>query len=134
MGRFLVVVCAAATALALMAGPAAADRTNARHYEAIPVTCDELGEVVIEVVNVGNWGTGKVQGTQLTLIPRFFDFAVFDADDEVVFADRVAKRNPMVDDVCHGTFVEEVPEDDPFLDPGVYRFEFSVGVRVVGRT
>jgi hypothetical protein len=132
MRRILMGVCGAAVALALTAGPAAADRSQARNYEEIPVTCEGLGEVVVEVVNLGNWGTGKVQGTQLTLIPRTFTFTATNvATGEVVFDDQVAKRNANVDDVCTASFLEEV-EDDPFLEPGTYLVEFSVGVRVVG--
>ena len=133
MKRMLLVTCAAAVVLGLTAAPAAADRSQARNYEAIPVVCEGLGEIVIEVVSLGQWGTGKVQHTNLTLIPRHFAFTVIDLDtSEVVFADEFAKRNPTIDDVCTGEFVEEVPEGDPFLPAGTYLIQFEVGVRVVG--
>jgi hypothetical protein len=122
--------------LALAAGPAAADRSQARNYEAIPATCDGLGEVVIEVVNLGHWGTGKVQGTNLRLIPRYFIFTVTDITDptepEVVDSGEARQRNDAVDDECVISFVEEV-EDDPFIPDGTYLIEVTVGVKVVGR-
>jgi hypothetical protein len=134
MRRILMVVCAVVMAVALTAGPAAADRTQAKNYEEIPATCEGLGDAVIEVVNLGNWGTGKVQGTNLTLIPRTFDFTVTDlSTDELVFAESVTKRNAKVDDLCTFSFVEEVSEGDPSFPPGTFLIEVQVGVRVVGR-
>jgi hypothetical protein len=136
MKRVLVVVCAAGMALALAAGPAAADRSQARNYEAFPAVCDGLGGVVIEVVNLGQWGTGKVQDTNLTLVPRYFIFTVTDITDpsapEIVDSGEARKRNDTVDDECFISFIEEV-EDDPFIPDGTYLIEVLVGVKVVGR-
>jgi hypothetical protein len=133
MRRVLIVVCAAGMALALTAGPAAADRSQARNYDAIEATCDGLGEVVIEVVSLGHWGTGKVQDTNLTLVPRYFAFTVTDlSTGQIVEEDEARKRNDSVDDECLISFVEEV-EDDPFIPDGTYLIEVRVGVRVVGR-
>jgi hypothetical protein len=133
MRRILTVVCAAMVALGMTAGPAAADRSQARNYEEIPATCEELGEIVIEVVNLGQWGTGKVQGTNQTLIPRTFRFTATNVDTgEVVFDEQIAKRNARIDDTCSASFIEEVV-DDPEVPDGTYLIEFEVGVRVVGR-
>lgn len=132
MRRVLTVVCAVTVVLALAAGPAAADRSQAKNYEEIPVTCEGLGEIVIEVASLGQWGTGKVQGTQLTLIPRTFSFTLTDvATGEVVFDEDVVKQNADIDDFCTATFTEEIV-DDPELPPGTYQIELGVGVRVVG--
>jgi hypothetical protein len=133
MRRILTVVCAAMVALGMTAGPAAADRSQARNYEEIPATCEELGEIVIEVVNLGQWGTGKVQGTNQTLIPRTFRFTATNVDTgEVLFDEQIAKRNARIDDTCSASFIEEVV-DDPEVPDGTYLIEFDVGVRVVGR-
>jgi hypothetical protein len=59
----VLVMCTAGMVLALLSAPAAAGRSRARNREAIAVTCTELGDAIIEVVNRGRRGTGKVQGT-----------------------------------------------------------------------
>jgi hypothetical protein len=136
MRRILILTCSAAMVLAMLAGPVAAAPTQARNYEAIPAVCDGLGPVVIEVVNLGNWGSGKVQGTKTTLIPRSFTFMVTDItdpNDPVVGAEgEERKRANDATDVCHIEFIEEV-EDDPFIPDGTYLIEVAVGVKVVGR-
>jgi hypothetical protein len=133
MRRTLIVSFVAAAALSVTAASATAAPTNATNYEAIPATCEALGEIVIEVTNIGHWGTGKVQGTGLTLIPRSFVFTGTNLDtNEVVFEDSFAKRNDAVDDTCTFTFIEEVPEGDEFLEPGTYEIRGTVGVKVVG--
>jgi hypothetical protein len=136
MRRILILTCSAAMVLAMLAGPVAAAPTQARNYEAIPAVCDGLGPVVIEVVNLGNWGSGKVQGTKTTLIPRSFTFMVTDITDPndpvVVDEGEERKRANDATDVCHIEFIEEV-EDDPFIPDGTYLIEVAVGVKVVGR-
>ena len=132
MRKIVMGVSGAAVALALTASPAAAAPSQARNYEEIPVTCEGLGEVVIEIVNLGNWGAAKVQGTQLTVIPRSFGFVATNVDTgEVVIDEQTAKPNARVDDVCTASFIEVV-EDDPEIEPGTYLIELTVGVRVVG--
>jgi hypothetical protein len=133
MRRILIVTCVAGMVLSLLAGPVAAAPTQARNYEAIPAVCDGLGPVVIEVVSLGHWSTGKVQGTQTTLIPRSFAFTLTDTSTgEVVDSGEERKRPDDSDDVCRIVFVEEV-EDDPFIPDGTYLIEVAVEVKVVGR-
>jgi hypothetical protein len=122
MRRLMVVVWAAAMALFVSAGVAAAAPTEAKNYWAVDATCDGLGDVVIEVVNLGSWGAGKFQGTQLTGIPRWFGSTVTHEEFGVVFSDRHAKRPVDVDDVCRYWFVD-----------GPYLIEVEIGVKVVGR-
>jgi hypothetical protein len=122
MKRLTLVVWAAVLALLLSAGTAAAAPTEAKNYWAVDATCDGLGDVVIEVVNLGRWGAGKFQGTQLTGIPRWFGSTVTHEEFGVVFADVNAKRSVDVDDVCRYSFVD-----------GPYLIEVEVGVKVVGR-
>jgi hypothetical protein len=115
MRRVLIVMCSAAMVLAMLAGPVTAAPTQARNYEEIPAVCDVMGPIVIEVVNLGNWGTGKVQGTQTTLIPRAFDFTVTNITDPdntfVVEEDVVRKRANDATDACDISFVEEIVGD-----------------------
>ena len=133
MRRIFIVSIVAAAALSVTAAGATAAPTNATNYEAIPATCEGLGAIVIEVTNIGQWGTGKVQGTTLTLVPRSFTFTGTNlATNEVVFEDHFEKRNDAVDDTCTFTFIEEIPEGDEFLPPGTYEITGTVGVRVVG--
>jgi hypothetical protein len=122
MKKIMLMVCTAAVALSLSAGAAAAAPTQATNYWAIDATCDGLGAVVIEVVNRGNWGAGKFQGTQLTGIPRWFTSTVTHEEFGVVFADGNAKRPADVDDICRYSFVD-----------GPYLIAVEVGVKVVGR-
>lgn len=132
MRKIVTGVSGAAVALGLMASPAVAAPSQARNYEEIPVTCEGLGEVVIEIVNLGNWGAAKIQGTQQTIIPRSFEFVATNVDTgEVVIDEQIAKPNDRVDDVCTASFTEEVV-DDPEIEPGTYLIELTVGVRVVG--
>ena len=136
MRRIVIVMCAVVMVLSMLAGPVTAAPTQARNYEAIPAVCDELGSVVIEVVNMGNWGTGKVQGTKLTLIPRSFAFTVTDitdpTDPEVVEEGVERKRVTDATDACHIEFIDEV-EGDPFIPDGTYLIQVAVEVKVVGR-
>lgn len=133
MRRILIVATLLAVALP-MGPPAAAAPTGAHNYEAIPASCDGLGEVVIEVTSLGQWGTGKVQGTSLTLVPRSFAFVgTLLETGEVVFEEAFAKTNSATDDVCVFSFVEEIPPGDPFLPSGgTVIIEGTVGVRIVG--
>jgi len=130
MRRLILLVCAAALALSMSAGTALAAPTDATNYWAIDATCDVLGEITIEVVNLGNWGAAKVQGTQTTLIPRWFTFDVIFQGD-IVFSEGHAKTST-VDDVCRYSWTEVIPEDDPPFEAGTYLFEAEVGVKVVG--
>jgi hypothetical protein len=135
MRRTLLVFCLAAMCLAMLAGPAAAAPTQARNYDAFPAVCDGLGPVVIEVVNFGNWGAAKIQGTRTTLIPRSFAWTVTDItdpDEPVVEAGEERKRATDATDVCRFEFVDEVL-DDPFIPDGTYRIELAVEVKVRGR-
>jgi hypothetical protein len=136
MKRILIVTCVAAMALSMLAGPVAAAPTQARNYEAIPAVCDGLGSVVIEVVGMGNWSTGKVQGTKLTLIPRSFAFTVTNITDPTnpVVVDEGVERKRATDatDACHIEFIDEV-EGDPFIPDGTYLIEITVEAKVVGR-
>jgi hypothetical protein len=101
MRRTLIVSFVAAAALSVTAASATAVPTKATNYDAIPATCEGLGEIVIEVTNIGHWGTGKVQGTTLTLIPRSFTFTGTNlATNEVVFEESFEQRNHAVDDTC----------------------------------
>jgi hypothetical protein len=139
MRRMVVVALAATMVLTMSVGMASAAPTNATNYEEMDVECDDLGEITIWFASMGQWSAAHVLGTQLTLLPRYFEFTAIylgpDGDDEpeVVIDDREAKRNGKVDDVCHfgDTFYLE---DDPDGFPdGWYEFQGSVGVRVVGR-
>jgi hypothetical protein len=94
--------------------------------------CDGLGEVVVEVVKRGNWGTAKVQGSQITLIPRWFAFTVTESGT-VLFTESHAKRPADIDTVCRYAFDVVVPEDDPDFPAGTYRFDAEVGAKVRGR-
>jgi hypothetical protein len=133
MRRMMVLLMAAAMAMSMTLGAAAAP-TQAQNYWAIDATCDELGEVTIEVTNLGNWGVGKIQGTHLTGIPRWFTFDVtYVATGELVFSEIHEKRPSDVDDICRYSWTEEIPEGDPFLEAGTYLLEGAVGVKVVGR-
>jgi hypothetical protein len=134
MKRILLLTCVAAMALSLTAGPVAAAPTNAKNYEAFEAECDNAGSIVIEVVAMGQWSTGKVQGTKLTGIPRLFEFSATHLETgTVVFEESIQKRNAAVDDLCRITFVETIPEDNPDdLPGGDYRFDVTVGVKVVG--
>lgn len=132
MRRMAILLSATAIALSISVGAAVAAPTQARNYWAIDATCDELGEVTIEVTNLGNWGAAKIQGTQITLIPRWFTFDVT-YQDQVVFSESHEKRPTGVDDICEYSWTEEVPEGDPFLEQGTYLLEAKVAVKVVGR-
>jgi hypothetical protein len=127
----MVLLSAAAIAMSISVGAAAAAPTQAQNYWAIDATCDELGDITIELTNLGNWGTAKIQA-QLTAIPRWFTFDVT-YQDQVVFSEGHAKRPADVDDICAYSWTEEIPEGDPFLEAGTYLFEAKVGVKVVGR-
>jgi hypothetical protein len=140
MERIGIVALAAALLLAMSVGMASAAPTNAKNYEEIELECEELGDITIGVAGLGEWAAAKVIGTQLTLVPRWFEFTATyfgpegEDEGEVVFGpDREEKRNANVDDVCSfgGTFyLEDDPEGFP---DGYYAFEGVVGVRVVGR-
>lgn len=132
MRRMMVLLSAAAIAMSISVGAASAAPTQAQNYWAIDATCDELGEITIEVTNLGNWGAAKIQGTQLTAIPRWFTFDVT-YQGQVVFSESHEKRPADIDDICRYSWTEEVPEGDPFLDPGTYLLEAEVGVKIVGR-
>lgn len=132
MRRTMVLLSATALAMSMSLGVASAAPTQAQNYWAIDASCDVLGDVTIEVTNLGNFGAAKIQGTHLTLIPRWFTFDVT-FPDSTVFSERHEKRPAAVDDVCAYSWTEEVPEGDPFLDAGTYLFEGEVGVKVVGR-
>lgn len=134
MKRMFSVACIAALALSTTATAAAAARTNAHNYEAIPATCQEQGDIVIEVTSLGQWGTGKVLGTQRTLLPRSFHIVGTHLESgTVVFEDFVEKNMAEVDDVCMFSFVEEIPPDDPFLPGGgTLLIEGTVAVKIVG--
>lgn len=134
MRRTFTVSCVAALALAVAAPGAIAAPTTAHNYQAIPASCQGLGEIVIEVTNLGQWGTGKVQGTQLTLVPRTFTFLGTHVEsDTVVFDDVLEKPNAEVDDVCAFSIEEVIPPGDPFLpEGGTLHIEGTVGVKIVG--
>lgn len=134
MRRMMVLASAAAIAMSMSVGAAAAP-SQAQNYWAIDATCDELGDITIEVTNLGNWGAAKIQkiqGTQLTGIPRWFTFDVT-YQDNLVFSESHDKRPADVDDICAYSWTEEVPEGDPLLEAGIYLLEGKVGVKVVGR-
>jgi hypothetical protein len=131
MRRMMVMLSAAAMAMSMSIGAAAAP-TQAQNYWSIEATCDKLGAITIEVTSLGNWGAAKVQGTHLTLIPRWFTFDVT-YQDTVVFSESHEKRPAGVDDICAYSWTEEIPEGDPFLEAGTYLLEAKVGVKVVGR-
>jgi hypothetical protein len=140
MERMGIVALAAVLLLTMSVGMASATPSNARNYDEIELECEELGAITIWSTSLGQWAAARVTGTQLTLIPGWFEFtAVYlgpdgQDDGEVVFGpEREAKRNAHVDDVCSfgGTFYLE---DDPDGFPdGYYEFQGTVGVRVVGR-
>lgn len=121
MKRLILVVSAAALALAMTAGAATAAPTDATNYWEIDATCDGLGDVALEVVNRGRWGAGKIQGTKLTGIPRWFA-ATVTIGDTVVFEEGNAKQPTDADDICRYSFV-----DGPAL------IDVEVGMKVVGR-
>ena len=133
MRRTVLLLCVAAVTLAMSAGAAAAAPTKATNYWAIDAECDGLGEVVIEVVSRGNWGTGKVQDSQTTLIPRWFAFSVTDETGTELFTESHAKRPADIDTVCRYSFDVVVPEDDPDFPAGTYRFDAEVGAKMRGR-
>jgi hypothetical protein len=132
MRRMMVLLSAAALAMSMSIGTAAAAPAQAQNYWATDATCNELGNITIEVTNLGNWGAAKIQGMQLTLIPRWFTFEVT-YQNQVVFSESHEKRPASVDDVCEYSWTEEVPEGDPFLEAGTYLLKGTVGVKVVGR-
>jgi hypothetical protein len=133
MRKMMVLLMAAAMAMSLSLGAAAKAPTQAQNYWAIDATCDVLGEITVEVTNLGNWGAAKIQGTQLTAIPRWFSFDVT-YQDQVVFSESHEKRPADVNDICAYSWTEEIPEGDPFLEAGTYLFEAEVGVKIVGRS
>ncbi|HSJ28094.1 MAG TPA: hypothetical protein VLB67_07760 [Acidimicrobiia bacterium] len=128
----MVLFSVAAMAMSMSVGVAAAAPTQAQNYWVIDASCGELGDITIEVTNLGNWGAAKIQGTQLTGIPRWFTFDV-SYQGTVVFSERHEKRPADVDDICAYSWTEEVPEGDPFLEAGTYLLEGKVGVKIVGR-
>lgn len=132
MRRTMVLLSATALAMSMSLGVAYAAPTQAQNYWAIDASCDVLGDVTIEVTNLGNLGAAKIQGTKLTGIPRWFTFDV-SYRGQVVFSERHEKRPADVDDICRYSWTEEVPEGDPFLEAGTYLLEGTVGVKVVGR-
>lgn len=132
MRRMMVLLMAAAMAMSMSLGAAAKSPTQAQNYWAIDATCDDLGEITIEVTNLGNWGAAKIQGTHLTGIARWFSFEVT-FPDSTVFSERHEKRPADVDDICRYSWTEVIPEGDPFLAAGSYLFEGAVGVKIVGR-
>lgn len=132
MRRMMVMFSAAAVAMSMSIGVAAAAPTQAQNYWAVDATCDELGEITIEVTNLGNWGAAKIQGTHLTGVARWFTFDV-SYEGTVVFSERHEKRPADVDDICAYSWTEEIPEGDPTLEAGTYLFEGRVGVKIVGR-
>jgi hypothetical protein len=139
MKRIGIVALAAVMLLTMSVGMAAAAPTNARNYDEIELECEGLGDITIFFTSVGEWAAARVMGTQLVLIPRWFEFTAIylgpEGDDEgevVIGPERESKRNTRVDDVCSfgGTFYIE---DDPDGFPdGYYEFQGTVGVRVVG--
>jgi hypothetical protein len=86
------------------------------------------------LTSLGNWGSAKVVGTQLTLIPRWFEFTAtyIDTGEVVIDGERESKPNAQVDDVCSWT-EEFYLEGDPYFPDGWYRIDSAVGARVVGR-
>lgn len=132
MRRMMVLLMAAAMAMSTSLGAAAKSPTQAQNYWAIDATCDVLGDITIEVTNLGNWGAAKIQGTKLTGIPRWFTFDV-SYQGTVVFSESHEKRPADVDDICRYSWTEEVPEGDPFFEAGTYLLEGTVGVKIVGR-
>jgi hypothetical protein len=140
MRRLMVVALAATMVLTMSVGMASAAPTNARNYEEMDVECDELGQITIWFTSMGQWSAAHVLGTQRTLLPRWFEFTAIylgpdgEGEGEVVIdAEREAKRNDRVDDVCHfgdRFYIEDDPDGFP---DGWYEFQGSVGVRVVGR-
>jgi hypothetical protein len=132
--KIIIMVCAASLALALTPGTATAASPQAHFYWSTPATCDVLGEIVLESGNIGTWGPGKVQGTSITLIRRWYSFQVTHVDtDEVLFHDRWEKRPDDIDDVCRFAWTQEIGEDDPYFAPGTYLFEGATGVKLTGR-
>lgn len=132
MKRTMVLLSATALAMSMSLGVASAAPTQAQNYWAIDASCDVLGDVTIEVTNLGNFGAAKIQGTKLTGIPRWFTFDV-SYQGQVVFSERHEKRPADIDDICRYSWTEEVPEGDPFLEAGTYLLEGAVGVKIVGR-
>jgi hypothetical protein len=136
MKRTLLVACVTALALSLTAGSAtAALPSQAKHYWEIDAECDTIGVITLQVVNIG-WGAAEAKDTNLTLIPRWFEFKAthLDAEDgpEVIVDDVVTKR-PATNDVCRYSWVTAI-EDDPYGFPdGTYLLEGAVGVKIVGR-
>jgi hypothetical protein len=134
MKRMLLLVSVVMMVLSVTAGAAVALPTQATNYWTTEATCDELGEIVIEVTNRGSFGAAKVQGTGTTLIPRWFTFSATDtATDEVVFTESHTKKPAEVDDVCSYWWIEVVPEGDPYVPAGTYLLEAEVGVKIAGR-
>lgn len=138
MRKIVVLMCAGALALSMIAGTAAAAPTQATNYESFDLTCDELGDITIETVSRGHWGTAKVQGTNLTLVQSWATLTVTPmGSDTAVFEERHAKGNATIDDTCRRSWTEEVIEGDPDAPPGfpagTYLLEHESGVKVRGR-
>jgi hypothetical protein len=140
MRKLVVVALAATMVLTMSVGMASAAPTNARNYEETEVECEQLGSITIWFTSMGQWSAAHVLGRQITLLPRSFEFTAIylgpdgEGEGEVVIdAEREAKRNANVDDICHfGDLVYIENDPDGFPD-GYYEFRGSVGVRVVGR-
>jgi hypothetical protein len=134
MKKILLLACTAALTASVAAGPAAAAPTRATNYESVEVTCDGLGDITIEVVNRGHWGTAKIQGTNTTLIQAWAHETVT-YEGKVVNEERHAKGNDRIDDICSHSWSEELGQDDlpPGFSAGTYHFEIETGVKVRGR-
>lgn len=133
MKRMLLLVSVVMMVLSVTAGAAVALPTQATNYWSTDATCEELGDIVIEVTNRGQFGAAKLQGTSTTLIPRWFTFsATLEGETDPVFTEGHGKRPTDVDDVCHYSWLETI-EDDPDFADGTYRLEAAVGVNLVGR-
>jgi hypothetical protein len=132
--RFTTIAVTAALLLTMNIGTASASPSNVRNYETLDLECDRLGDITVQIINLGNWGAAKVQGTRLTVIPRWFEFTAtnLDTGETVIDGERVSQRNDTVDDVCRWSGEFYLERDPDFVD-GTYSFEGAVGVRVVGR-
>jgi hypothetical protein len=134
MKKILLLACTAALMASVAAAPAAAAPTRATNYQTVEMTCDDLGDITVEVVNRGHWGAAKVQGTKTTLIQAWANETVI-FDGEVVHQDGHAKGNDHIDDICRFSWSAELGEDalPPGFPEGTYHFEVETGVKVRGR-
>jgi hypothetical protein len=137
MKKMLLLVSVVMMVLSVTAGAAVALPTQATNYWTTEATCDGLGDIVIEVVNLGSWGAAQFQvdgGETMTAIPRWFTFSATDmSTNQVVFTESHTKKPAQIDDVCRYSWIEVVPEGDPYVPAGTYLLEAEVGIKIAGR-